>query len=277
MSVIDAFSKIYSLINWKNRSESMSTPLGATNMNKMDSAINTLDDRVVTLDTTKADQTTVLKMVQDVDLDLDTGVLTITKLDGTTKTWDTNLEKIAVNFDFDEHTQIMTITLDDGSTKTIDLRALITQFEFLDSDTIAHSFEDNYIDVKVPNGGYIDDEPQYDIESVKNSKSVKLNIKESSVKEKHLDPKILANVKLQTQNAQQYAEKASGFADDASDEATLAKSYAVGGTDIRDGEDTDNAKYYSEQAETAYQKLADAGDYPTYDETLDILNDKEEA
>src|SRR5574344_1832144 len=34
-------------------------------------------------------------------------------------------------------------------------------------------------------------------------------------------------------------------------DATLAKSYAVGGTSSRTGEDTDNAKYYKEQAATS--------------------------
>lgn len=37
-------------------------------------------------------------------------------------------------------------------------------------------------------------------------------------------------------------------AEDASSAATLSQSYAVGGTGTRTGEDTDNAKYYSEQA-----------------------------
>lgn len=37
-------------------------------------------------------------------------------------------------------------------------------------------------------------------------------------------------------------------AEDASSAATLSQSYAIGGTGTRTGEDTDNAKYYSEQA-----------------------------
>lgn len=41
---------------------------------------------------------------------------------------------------------------------------------------------------------------------------------------------------------------ASGSASDAADSATLAESYAKGGTSTRAGEDTDNAKYYMEQA-----------------------------
>lgn len=44
------------------------------------------------------------------------------------------------------------------------------------------------------------------------------------------------------------ATAADGSASDAEEEATLARSYARGGTGTRSGEDTDNAKYYKEQA-----------------------------
>jgi hypothetical protein len=44
---------------------------------------------------------------------------------------------------------------------------------------------------------------------------------------------------------------ASSAADDAEDYATLSKSYAVDDTGVRQGEETDNAKYYSEQAATS--------------------------
>ena len=56
--------------------------------------------------------------------------------------------------------------------------------------------------------------------------------------------------------AEAFAEEAEGFAEDSeasatnsAEQATLAESYAKGGTSSRTGEDTDNAKYYSEQAE----------------------------
>ena len=57
------------------------------------------------------------------------------------------------------------------------------------------------------------------------------------------------------QDAQFAAEEAERLVQQLNTEynALGAKSYAVGGTGIRDGEDTDNAKYYSEQAETAVE------------------------
>lgn len=51
-----------------------------------------------------------------------------------------------------------------------------------------------------------------------------------------------------TNNAQHYSEQSMGYMEDASDSADSAKSYAVGGTGTRTGENTDNAKYYRDEA-----------------------------
>ena len=51
-------------------------------------------------------------------------------------------------------------------------------------------------------------------------------------------------------DASGYADAAGDYADDAHDEYLASKSYAVGGTGTRAGEDTDNAKYYKEVCET---------------------------
>lgn len=40
----------------------------------------------------------------------------------------------------------------------------------------------------------------------------------------------------------------------------LAESWAHGGTNTRDGEDTDNAKYYADQAKTAYEDISDTNE-----------------
>ena len=66
--------------------------------------------------------------------------------------------------------------------------------------------------------------------------------------------------------ADQYQNNAKYYSDEASSSATLAESYAIGGTSSRTGEDTDNAKYYKELAESAAQSLnADRllGDFAT--------------
>lgn len=60
---------------------------------------------------------------------------------------------------------------------------------------------------------------------------------------------------------QNYSNSTAQYALNAADSATLAESagnvaesYAVGGTGTREGEDTDNAKYYAEQAKNASNK-----------------------
>ena len=49
-------------------------------------------------------------------------------------------------------------------------------------------------------------------------------------------------------NSKFYAEKASDYADDSSESAIEAQSWAIGGTNTRTGEDTNNSKYWSEQS-----------------------------
>ena len=64
-------------------------------------------------------------------------------------------------------------------------------------------------------------------------------------------------------------ERAAASAALSTDQAALAKSYAVGGTGSRPGEDTDNAKYYKDQAAAIV-----GGDYAT---KLDVSTAKREA
>lgn len=228
-------NKIYNRINWENY-PSDSTPLNESNLNRIDSATDTLDNRVISLDNTKATKTEVATLVQDVTFEEKTGIITITKKNGSKVTIDTQMEKIAVNFDYDATTQKIILTLIDGTKQYIDLAALITQYEFLDTETIAFSID--------------------------STGKVSAIVKEASIKEKHLQPNYLADIKVETAkaaasqkaaaasevNAKTSETNSKNNANNASASATKAQSYAVGGTNSRTGENTDNAKYYSEQA-----------------------------
>ena len=69
------------------------------------------------------------------------------------------------------------------------------------------------------------------------------------------------NVELVTQQASetlQAAQNAAASAQAADGSSDLSQSYAVGGTGTRDGENTDNAKYYSEQAGKVVNALNNA-------------------
>lgn len=215
------WSKIFNRINWLNR-PSTNTPLNATNLNAGDSAIDKLDDRIITLDTVKADMQVVNGMVADISVNDADGVITVTYKNGSTKTYDTNLEKIATNFTYDYLTQRLVLTLSDGSKQYVDMSALITQYEFKDSTTIAFS--------------------------VDSSGKVSASIKNGSITESMLETGYLANITAQATKAESMANSATTSSNSAYDNAKLSQSYAIGGAGVRDGEDTDNAKYYCEHA-----------------------------
>lgn len=240
-------NKTYGRINWENY-PSDETPLNESNLNKIDVATDEIDNRVITLDTTKATKEEVSTLVQDVAFEEKTGIITITKKNGSKITIDTQMEKIAVNFSYNAETQQIILTLIDGTRQYIDLSALITQYEFLDSDTVAFSID--------------------------STGKVSAIVKEASIQEKHLQPNYLADIKVEVAKAQasqsaaarsESNAKASETAATASESnaaasATKAQSYAVGGTNSRTGEDTDNAKYYSQQSAQSQSAAATSAD-----------------
>lgn len=215
------WSKIFNRINWLNR-PSTNTPLNATNLNAGDSAIDKLDDRIITLDTVKADMQVVNDMVADVSLNSNTGVITVTYKNGSHVDYDTNLEKIAVNFSYDYVNQRLVLTLSDGSKQYVDMSALITQYEFEDSATIAFS--------------------------VDSTGKISASVKNGSITDAMLETGYLAKITAQATKAESMANSATTSSNSAYDNAKLSQSYAIGGAGVRDGEDTDNSKYYSEQA-----------------------------
>lgn len=240
-------NKAYGRIDWQNY-PSDETPINESNLNKIDTATDEIDNRVITLDTTKATKAEVSTLVQDVEFEEKTGIITITKKNGSKITIDTQMEKIAVNFSYNAGTQQIILTLIDGTKQYIDLAALITQYEFLDSDTVAFSID--------------------------STGKVSAIVKEASIQEKHLQPNYLADIKVEVAKAQanqsaaaksESNTKASETAAAASESnaaasATKAQSYAVGGTNSRTGEDTDNAKYYSQQAEQSHLAAKNSAD-----------------
>ncbi len=148
--------KAYDRTNFENY-PSTNTPLNETNMNKIDSAVDTIDDRVVALDITKTNQSDFLQSVHSVTFDNATGVLTVTYENGTVYTVDTKIEKIAINFEYDDdptspHYQQLVITLDDGTKQYIDLSALITQYEFDNSTDIAFTVTSGRVSASIVDG-----------------------------------------------------------------------------------------------------------------------------
>lgn len=223
------WKKVFQRINWLNRPNT-ATPLNATNMNVGDAAMDTMDDRIIQLDTLKADMQVVNGMVADISVNDADGVITVTYKNGSTKTYDTNLEKIAVNFRFDEETQTLILIMPDGTEQPVDMSSLVTQYEFKDSTTIAFS--------------------------VDSTGKISASVKNGSITDEMLETQYLAQIKMESAKAQSASEQAQSSETASDYNAKLSQSYAIGGSGIRDGENTDNSKYYCAQAKAISESLA---------------------
>lgn len=212
---------------WRN-SPSTESPLNEQNLMKINNGLNTVDDRVIALDTTKFDKTEAQGLIKGWALNTSNGIVTITYYNGATATIDTLLGKLAVNFDFDEATQRMIIYLSDGTQKYVDLSAFLTPLEFIDSGTI-------------------------DFQLVATGKVTAI-VKEGSIEEKHLQPNYLADIRAESAKAESSRDVAAQSAENANNYANLSKSYAVGtGGQVRPNDADDNAKKYSESAQAGAQ------------------------
>lgn len=299
----------YERINWENF-PSVVTPINEINLNKVDYAVKTLDERTVALDTAKAEKSVVLNTIQDWSLDEKTGIITITKVNGDVLKFDLNIEKIPVKFELSED-GILTMTTDDGSKFTADIGSMIPVLAFESSDTISftsnkreeisanHTFEEPYtgilyvtmpyteailgmqveltpysedgmdvvteiktynssggvIDIPVENIKSIRVTGNYELVEVLNTNAIKTvykaSVKDGSIKDKHLESNYLAKIKTQAESAELSATASA-------ESAKESKSYAIGGTGTREGEDTDNAKYYAEKAKENIEPVMNA-------------------
>lgn len=241
-----AYQKIYSREHWENF-PSEKTAINRDRLNNIEGGIDAIDDRVCALDTTKVDLTKANELVKEILWDESNGTLTVIKMNGSQAVIDTKLEKLAVNFKYDPESQQLIITLDDGTEQGVDLSSLITEYEFLDSDTIAFEIADGKVKAIVKNG---------------------------SITEDHLAPDYLGEIRTQVGRAETSAKSANVSEKNAASSSALAKSYAVGGTGTRDGEDTDNAKYYAEQAKNASDvgALAEALEQHTSNKNIHVTD-----
>ena len=201
---------------WRNYPD-ISTPIVQDQLNRMETSMDEIDDRVVTFDTTKADQTDMLQAVRSIGYTAATGTFRITFFNGTYIDIDTDIEKIAINFDYDDdptspNYQKIIITLQDGTKKYIDLSALITEYEFNSSQTIQAIVSGGEVSFEVING---------------------------SITEDKLEPNFLANCRIEVALAEGYAED--------------SEAWAVGqrqGVDVPDTDETyqNNSKWFATQS-----------------------------
>lgn len=228
--------KIYNRINWENF-PSEKTAVNESNLNKMDLAIDNLDDRVVAMDASKVDLTKANELVKEILWDEPNGTLTVVKMNGSRAVIDTKLEKLAVNFKYNPQAQQLVITLDDGTVQNVDLSSLITEYEFLDSDTIAFA--------------------------IGSDGKVSAIVKEGSIQEKHLRPDYLADIKVESAKAVNAANTAKSSETNAASSAASAK------------ENADKAKAYSDNIDKKTQlatfDVNDDGELIYTDNSADVF------
>lgn len=193
-----AYQKIYSREHWENF-PSEKTAINRDRLNNIEGGIDAIDDRVCALDTTKVDLTKANELVKEILWDESNGTLTVVKMNGSKAVIDTKLEKLAVNFKYNPQTQQLVITLDDGTAQNVDLSALITQYEFLESDTIVFEITDG---------------------------KVKSIVKNGSITEDKLQPNFLADIKVESAKAVASAKSAGESETNAEKSATDAKDSA---------------------------------------------------
>ena len=218
---------------WQNL-PSIDTPIVAGQLNRIEQTLDTIDDRVVGYDTDKANQSDMLLAIKSVTFDSATGTFTITYFNNTTATINTDIEKIPVNFDYDDdptspNYQKLIIELDDGTYKYIDMSALVTEYDFASTDTIAATVMSGIVSMSIVDG---------------------------SVTDQKIQPHYLADVTAQASASANAATAASGSRVD-------AEAWAVGtrnGTPVQMGDPTfqNNSKYYAEHGTgTSFIGLSD--------------------
>ena len=220
-------------------------------------------------------------LVKTLDIDLNTGVFTITKKDGTVETIDTTLEKVPTNFAFVEENGMyyLRVTNTDGTSTQVDVTTLFNDYTFNNSDSIAFStvkdgneatitaeIRDASIGIEKLSltavsqlEGYVSSASQSaqtattKANEASESATSALNSANTAVNAANNAATSATSAQTSANNAATSASSASSSAANATSQATLSQSWAVGNTGARDGENTNNAKYWAEQARDSSQ------------------------
>ena len=250
-----------------------------------------INDRYTKLETNTKVSSETNDLIKDWSINLDTGVITVTKKDGTTESYDTALEKIPATFELvtEGSSVYLKITNVDGSSTKTDVTSLLNVYNFTATDTVAFTVtgdgstktvsakvRDNSITLDMLALDALTQIQQWVTQTAANASAAatsETNAKTSETNAKKSE----SNASASASSAQTYAESAKASqatattkATQASASATEAQSWAVGGTGTRAGENTNNAKYWSEQA-----KAIVGGDFVTAEEAQGYANTAE--
>ena len=245
-------------------------------------------------------------LVKTLAIDLNTGVFTITKKDGTVETIDTTLEKVPTNFAFVEENGMyyLKVTNTDGTSTQVDVTTLFNDYTFNNTDSIAFStvkdgneatitaeIRDASIGIEKLSltavsqlEGYVSsasqsaqtattkaNEASESATSALNSANTAVNASNSAVASATSAQTSATSAQTSANNAATSASSASSSAANATSQATLSQSWAVGNTGARDGENTNNAKYWAEQAQASViidGEMSDTSENPVQNKVI---------
>ena len=223
-------------------------------------------------------------LLKSMSYDPATGVLKVTTESGVeTQVFDLNIEKIPASISIlrEGNAVFIRIVNDDGTYTQSDVTDLLAQYSFIESVTLKPAISKNGANTSVKYEikdasiklAHLSSEVLSTITnaveaaqlSASNANSSAVNAANSKAATELSESNAAASKTAASgyaskaeessdraanheNNAKSYAANASTAAASAEENAKLSKSYAVGGTGIREGENTDNAKHYYEQA-----------------------------
>lgn len=259
----------------------------------LDSFNDALTDRYTKTETNSYVGQETHDLVAAVGVDLTTGVITVTKKDGTAQTFDTALEKVPATMALVEEDggTYLVITNQDGSQTRTDVSALIDTYTFNNSTEIAFSVggsgNNRTVTASIRANSIGPDKftlevtqalEQYNSTSAANAQAAESSAdaaaqsaaaalscekgamySANTASQKASEAAGSATSAAQSasaasasaQSAQSNASQALGAKGEAQAQATLAQSWAEGGTGVREGENINNAKYWSDRAQDA--------------------------
>ena len=244
----DAFDKFPQLI--MNKYNELIDLLIASGL---DTVADDFLNRYTKTETDSLVETETAMLVADVDIDLNTGVITVTKKDGTTSTIDTALEKVPATFEFVEDAEndrfYIKVTNVDGTSSQTEVTNLMNQYTFSDGDivsfVISKSGTTTTVTANIKNGSIglaqLSTEVKQYYEDIKSSVSADRAAVEA-------DKAVVLDA---SQTVTSNTALVLSYKEAAEENALLSKSYAIGNTGARVDEDTDNSMYYSNEAKYA--------------------------
>ena len=219
----------------------------------LDTVADDFLNRYTKTETDSLVETETAMLVADVDIDLATGVITVTKKDGSKTTIDTVLEKVPSTFEFVEDTEndrfYLKVTNVDGTSSQTEVTNLMNQYTFSEGDIVSFvtskSGTTTTVTANIKNGSIglaqLSTEVKQYYEEIKSSVSADRAAVEA-------DKAVVLDA---SQTVTSNTALVLSYKEAAEENALLSKSYAIGNTGTRVGEDTDNSMYYSNEAKYA--------------------------